>query len=136
MNTKAGAEIDHLHPDVTRIFPLIEEARLEALHACSNLPCVVTSGHEGHQGDGVHGKRGGLSWHYLENCPTGEGLASDFRTQDFVRTWAAILEAKLREKYGAQNGYDVVAEGNHLHVERDAKTLPLQAKSPAGGVTG
>jgi len=131
MNTKPGAQIDRLHPDVTRIFPLIEAARLEALHACSNIPCVITSGHEGQPGDGVHSV---LSWHYLMNCPTGEGLAVDLRIGDVLEAWKGILDAKLREAYGAVNGYDVVAEGDHLHVERDAKKLPLRPKSPAGGV--
>lgn len=126
MNTKPGVEIDKLHPDMIRIFPLIEEARLEALEACSRLPCVLTSGHEGHQGNGVHGRRGGRSWHYLENCPTGEGLAVDLRTQDFVRTWAAMLEAKIRERYGM--GYDVVPEADHLHVERDVNKRPLPTR--------
>lgn len=133
MNTKPGADISHLHPDVTRIFPLIEEARLEALEACSRIPCVLTSGHEGTPGDGVHSV---LSWHYLMNCPTGEGLAVDLRSTDFLQTWSAILEAKLREKYGAQNGYDVVAEKDHLHVERDARRCPLQVTGKPGAVSG
>ncbi len=133
MNTKPGAEIAHLHPDVTRIFPLIEEARLEALRACSNTPCVITSGHEGQPGDGVHSV---LSWHYLMNCPTGEGLAVDLRVGDVLEAWKGILEGKLREHYGAANGYDVVAEGNHLHLERDARRRPLQASVKPGGVSG
>ena len=69
---------------------------------------VVTSGT-----DGKHGKK---SLH-------GKGMAIDLRTRDFANAGDAVGAAKAlaNELNSSGTGYDVVYEGDHIHVEYDPK---------------
>jgi hypothetical protein len=77
---------------------------------------VVTSGNEGHPGDGVH-SRG--SHHYAENTPEGAGgWALDLRIWDLENP--SQVARDLRVELGLE--YDVVYgdhHDTHIHVERD-----------------
>ncbi len=116
MRTKPGVNLDDLSPILQAALPVMEACRLEALERCRRTELVITAGAEGRPGDGVHGV---TSLHYPRNCPRREGLAVDLR-DDFEDVFAAVL----RERLGP--GWDIVAEGDHLHVERDPKKKPLQ----------
>src|SRR5512146_1093578 len=116
MQTKYGVNLDELDPILQDALPIIEACRLEALEQCSRREMVVTAGAEGYPGDGEHSFR---SWHYPQNCPRRLGLAVDIR-DDFEGVFAAILRVKLG------SGWDVVEEGNHVHIERDPKKGTLR----------
>jgi len=122
---KPGAQTDKLYVDMKTVLPLIEQARQEALATVASLPCVITSGHEGHKGDHIHSD---ASLHYLENCPTEEGLAVDIRTGDFVEVFATTLRLLITQNFGRNAGFDIVPEHDHLHIERDPKKRPLRAR--------
>lgn len=90
VNTKPGVDVD-LHPVMSR-----------ALEVASVRGDVITSGREGHPGDGVHKPN---SLHY-------DGQAMDVRpTKD--------LDAQVK-RY-ANLGYNVIVKKRpyHLHVSRD-----------------
>jgi len=106
---KHGVDHEHLHPVIKNALPAMLYARERALMAARRNDMVITSGAEGAPGDGVHGAN---SWHY-------KGLAVDLRTQDFVALWAQELKDSLGE------GWDIVIERDHIHVERDARKKPL-----------
>lgn len=72
---------------------------------------VVTSGKEGYPGDGVHGIN---SLHYL-------GRAFDCRTRPLSAAKISRLTSEIQSKLGVL--FDVVNEGNHIHVELDPKTV-------------
>ena len=59
----------------------------------------------------MEGEHGVGSLHY-------SGYALDLRTRNFGKTEAKIVADKLRESL--PEGYDVVLESNHIHVEYDA----------------
>lgn len=118
MRLKAGASTVRLSLLLSEQFPVLKETRREAMRRLLNTDPVLTSGSEGHVGDNVHGQG---SLHYPENCPENLGLAVDLRTKDFAELWADLLRKRLGP------GWDVVVEGDHLHVERDPKKLPLQS---------
>jgi hypothetical protein len=117
MNTKPGVDLDHLHPIVQDALPIIEACRLEALERCIESGMTITAGAEGTPTDHVHSTK---SYHYPENCPTGEGLAVDGRTKDYAEVWAELVRQKLGK------GWDIIVEGDHLHCERDPKKVPLE----------
>lgn len=82
----------------------------EAAKVYSDTPqrLVVTSGNEGHEGDGVHMDE---SEHYPDQgCD-----ALDLRIWNLPDPAAAARE--LQERLGPV--YDVVLESTHIHVERD-----------------
>ena len=105
MKTKASVDLFKLHQVVKDALPVIEAVRLSALRATQAKPLVVTSGAEGQLGDGIHRKD---SLHY-------QGLAVDIRIRDYV--WCLI--EMLKKRLGV--GWDVVEEGDHIHIERDPK---------------
>ncbi len=109
MKIKAGVDIFKLHQTVKDALPVIEAVRLSALKAAQAKPLVITSGAEGQPGDGIHSK---ASLHY-------QGLAVDIRIRDFVWCLMEILKKRLG------TGWDVVEEGDHIHIERDPKKTPL-----------
>lgn len=121
MHLKYGVNVAELDPILLEALPLIEEVRLEALEACRRDHMTLTAAAEGYPGDGVHSFR---SWHYPQNCPRRLGLAVDVR-DDFEDVFASLLRRRLGP------GWDVVAEGDHVHIERDPRKRPLPA--PGGG---
>lgn len=69
---------------------------------------TITSGHEGHDGDGVHGKG---SLHYSRN-------AIDIRVKD-VPIGVVVDRVVPALKLLLPPTYDVVFEGKHIHIEYD-----------------
>jgi len=82
------------------IIGLIE--KVDSVLHTFNLHAVVTSGL-----DGSHGEK---SLHF-------QGRALDFRVND----WKSTVEilAQIRKELGPD--YDVIFEGNHVHIEYDPK---------------
>jgi hypothetical protein len=124
MICKRGVDLARVHPVVERALPIMAAARLEAVEALFAADMVVTAGAEGQARDGVHAAE---SLHYPENCPGRLGLAVDLRTRDFVDAFAAKLAAELGP------AWDVVVERDHIHVERDARRVPLTKDEGADG---
>lgn len=117
MHLKYGVNITELDTIVQDALPIIEACRLEALEVCQRDQMTVTAAAEGYPGDGVHTFR---SWHYPQNCPRRRGLAVDIR-DDFEEVFAGLLRRRLGP------GWDVVAEGDHVHCERDPRKQPLRS---------
>jgi hypothetical protein len=67
------------------------------------IVCVVTGGVEKHEHPSLHVYGGAL----------------DFRTRDFAPADLRTFAAEVREELG--DGFDVVLESDHLHVEYDPK---------------
>jgi hypothetical protein len=127
MKLNGGVDIEHLDPEMREVLTVIDECRQEALRRLIDADMVITSGCEGHPRDGVHARN---SLHYQQNSPSGLGLAVDLRDKDYAEVWAGLLEERLGKPF------DVVVEGDHLHVERDPKKVPLGPRSPTGATTG
>lgn len=141
----ASVNVVDLHPELLAALPIIERTRRDALQWCLDQELVITSGAEGHPGDGTHSR---ISWHYPQNCPGGLGLAIDAGILDFARRWAWLLELALGD------GWDILIEPGptikvtckncrleqivpiptpHAHLERDPKKWPLP--DPTGSNT-
>lgn len=75
---------------------------VEAVYRGFEVPCVVTSGT-----DGVHGKE---SKHYSAE-------ALDFRIRNLKPEQCDALVKLCQQRLG--QGFDVVLEHDHLHVEKD-----------------
>lgn len=101
MNIKIGANVDDLVPQLWFALGICD---VEA--GQFNVKLVVTSGRDS--------KHGPNSLHY-------SGRAVDLRTRDFTpeakRDFYRYLKGKLDNR-----GFDVVLEGDHLHIEWDPKT--------------
>src|SRR3990172_7725892 len=113
----ASVNLTDLLPEVSAALPIMEAARTEALIRLQREDMTITSGKDG--------KHSAVSLHY-------QGLAAHLRTKDFAQAWAAILERDLGE------GWDIVVEADHLHVERDPKKKPLDptGRPDTGALTG
>ena len=109
MKTKADVDLFKLQQVVKDALLAIEAVRLAALKATQAKPLVITSGAEGEVGDRRHRPN---SLHY-------EGLAIDIRVRDYV--WCLI--EMLKTRLGV--GWDIVEEGDHIHIERDPKKKPI-----------
>ena len=68
---------------------------------------------------GTDGKHSSGSKHYI-------GAAIDLRTMNLTNDQIQFAATELKERLGVE--YDVVVEGDHLHLEHDPKT-------PIGGTT-
>ena len=79
---------------------------VDSVYTSAGFDCVVTS-----ISDGKHGRS---SKHYIGN-------AADFRTSNIPQITSHIntLVTNLKESLGPQ--FDVVFEGDHIHVEYDPK---------------
>jgi len=105
MRTKAGAILEGLQPEMKEALSVLDETRQEALATCASIPdAVVTAGLDGQHMEG--------SLHY-------QGLAIDIRLKDYAEAWMKFLENRLGR------GWDIVVEGDHIHIERDPKKKPL-----------
>lgn len=113
MSAKRGVEIEHLGlPLRTMLVPM--SYIWTAFFSYREDPdgMTLTSTYEGYPGDGVHGKN---SLHY-------KGLAIDIRTKDVALSRIAGFITALKARLGAD--YDVVNEGDHIHIEYDPKRRP------------
>lgn len=107
MILKKGVSLEGV-TEVTR--KAIEDVDLVYRH--SGIKLVITSGTEGHDGDGIH-KKG--SKHY-----TGE--AFDCRTFNIPGTHQAKMDIYNTIKRVLGKDFDVVLEKDHIHVEFDPKS--------------
>lgn len=97
---KPGVRIHGIGTEMVLAFYIIAEVYREF-----GVECVITSGIEGTHSLG--------SEHY-------KGDALDFRTRDATKTQAFGIAEEVKKRLG--DHFDVVLEGNHLHVEYDPKT--------------
>ena len=113
MSAKRGVEIDMLDLSIRN-----QLVRISYLWCAFFTPhedvngMTLTSTYEGYVGDGVHGEH---SLHY-------KGCAVDLRTKDVSLTRIAPFIRALKELLGSD--YDIVNEGDHIHVEYDPKRGP------------
>ena len=63
---------------------------------------------------GMDGQHSPKSWHY-------EGRAIDLRTNDMQQQDIEQMVAWLRAVFPKSDGYDVVIEATHLHVEYEGR---------------
>ena len=126
MSAKRGVEIDTL--DLSIRNRLVSMSYLwRAFFGDREDPdgLTLTSTYEGYQGDGVHGKD---SLHY-------KGRAIDLRTKDVSTLRVIIFIRALRELLGQE--YDIVNEGDHIHVEYDpshgASNIKVKATASVTG---
>lgn len=96
MLIKAGVDISRLKREIRRALPV-----LEALHYENGTRFVVTSTYEGNHGAG--------SLHYCDDAFDSER----------VKEGAREFQSKVKERLSKD--YDVVLEGDHLHIEYDPK---------------
>ena len=95
---KAGVKAGGIQPEL-----LLAIMVIHGIYLRNSCPCTITSLMEG-----VHSTN---SLHY-------KGRAVDIRTRDVSKP---LLDAMVKEiKIGLGDEYDVVLEGDHLHVEWDA----------------
>lgn len=109
ISQKDGVVLDGLHPGIGD--KLVQIAHLWAAYFPYDMDgLTITSGHEGHADDGVHKP---TSFHY-------KGQAVDLRVRD-----VKITEVDKRfvpaVKFLLGSDYDVVWEGDHVHIEYDPK---------------
>lgn len=109
MKLKLGVKIEHLSMQLVRVLPDIRE-----IYNAEDSHLVITSGHEGYPGDGVHG---GNSKHYVRDNK--EGNAIDTRIRHLTQGVALRIYRTIKSKLGKD--FDVVFEGNHIHIELDPK---------------
>ena len=96
---KEGVKIDLMQPQIALAASIIEMCYREI-----GMECVITAGN-----DGQHMSE---SRHYA-------GKAIDVRTRTVPEGSLDHLVGRIRECLG--KNYDVVLEGDHLHVEYDPK---------------
>ena len=104
---KFGVEWHDMHPAIEAATSSIEK-----VYAQFGVPCVCTSAR-----DGKHSPK---SLHY-------SGRAIDLRTRQLGNMQQLEVTARLRKVLGPD--FDVVLESDHLHIEFDPKTEPLQTAS-------
>lgn len=120
MTVKTGAQIDKLHPEITRALKVID-LLWQAFFPEDISGLTITSGHEGIATDGTHGPS---SKHYLSNNISGLGEAVDIRLNDVssrkATAFCGLVAFVLN--YTTNIHYDVFAEriltqSAHLHLE-------------------
>jgi len=120
MNIKVGARRDNLHPKLETIIA-VAEALWPAWFPDDADGALITSGNEGHPGDGVHGFS---SKHYPENNASKKGEAIDLRLNDvkngLAHNYAAALEYTLLRVHGIQTTFlleKLLTPSAHLHIQ-------------------
>lgn len=106
MRFKDGVNLE-LQPKMSAAIPLIDKAYSDVWPDCEH-EAVCTSGKDGKHMEG--------SFHP-------KGLAMDLRSRDLHQTTiyslAAALRARLNGNETVNRPYQIVIEGDHLHVEYD-----------------
>jgi len=108
MNIKPGASLQGLHISMRKV--LIHADSIWKAHGIEG-GVTITSGTDGTHGAG--------SWHYY-------GLAVDLRTRDLIAAGISVPDVAKELDEALGNGYDVLNEGNHIHVEADAVARKLE----------
>jgi len=120
MQTKTkNVQIDKLHPEIRNRIDVLDIV----MKQYSGKEAVITSGHEGYQGDGVHGKPPTWkSYHYLidskKNILREFGQAIDVRSRDVIPPNIEDCLRSLRVIFPGHL-FDVLYETNHFHIEFD-----------------
>jgi len=96
MLIKAGVDISRLNREIRRALPLTQDVLDEF-----SIELVVTSTYEGNHGEG--------SLHYSDDA------------YDFERPKVHALAIRDNVKMKLGYNYDVVLEGDHIHIEYDPK---------------
>ena len=107
LKLKEGVKIDGLCPQICVALMAAHQVYSEA----GALEMCITRGSEGIDGDGVH-KNGSL--HY-----TGEAVDLRVLRIGITPREAAEIARTLNHRLGKD--FDVIFEGNHIHVEFDPK---------------
>lgn len=111
MSAKKGVELDRLLPPLRQwLAPMSYLWKAFFMGDLNGM--TITSGHEGVPGDGVHGKD---SLHY-------KGHAVDLRVRD-VDNARAHYQFVQALKILLGKDYDIVWEGDHIHVEYDPEAI-------------
>lgn len=113
MEIKKGASLEGVQPEAKHAIEVVDK-----IYIANGANLVITSGTEGHNGDGIHKMD---SLHYT-------GYAFDCRIWVFKNAMHGQTDMKkvnavakqIREALGRD--YDVIVETNHIHVEYDPKT--------------
>lgn len=102
LQLKSGVRLHKLQPQMLVALTVMVECYEEM-----GFPCIVTSANDGQHKEG--------SKHYI-------GCALDFRIKHLFRP--AVQAAMIVERAKARLGldFDILFEGDHIHVEWDAKT--------------
>lgn len=101
---KAGVDLRGIKPQMAVAFAIAQD-----VYRHYDVPCVITS-----CSDGKHGPN---SLHY-------SGNALDLRTHHLRSEQVHPVFIKIKEALGQQ--FDVVLEGDHIHVEFDPKESAKQ----------
>lgn len=112
MDIKKGASLEGIKPEAKHAIEVIDK-----IYIANGADLTITSGTEGHVGDGVHTDK---SLHYT-------GYAFDCRIWVFKNQMHGQTDMKkvnavakqIREELGRD--YDVLVEHDHIHVEYDPK---------------
>jgi hypothetical protein len=103
---KHGVDLRSLKPQMAIAYTIA----YAIYHRHSGQSCVITSA-----SDGTHGPN---SLHY-------QGLALDLRTSNVIPALMLKIVRDLKLELGLQ--FDVVDEGDHVHLEFDPKDEPKAA---------
>jgi len=119
MQTKTkNVKLDKIHPEIRDRMELLDIV----MKQYTGQEAVITSGHEGYMGDGVHGKLTGRSLHYIVDAdmrPIREhGQAIDVRSRDVPEARRYETLKSLQVIYPSRL-FDVVLEATHFHIEYD-----------------
>lgn len=120
MKIKPGARRDNLHPTLDQILGIVDQ--LWPLWYPDDADgALITSGNEGHPGDGVHGVS---SKHYAENTASKKGEAVDLRLNDvkngLAHQFAANLEFILLRVHGIRVSIfleNILKTTAHIHIQ-------------------
>ncbi len=113
MDIKKGASLEGIKPETKHAIEVVDK-----IYIANGANLTVTSGTEGHPGDGVHKH---TSLHYTGN-------AFDCRIWVFKNasngstnmTKVNAVAKQIREELGRD--YDVLVESDHIHIEYDPKS--------------
>ena len=120
MNIKVGARRDNLHPSLEKALVVGEQLWPLWYPEDKDGP-LITSGNEGHPGDGIHGVS---SKHYPENNLSKKGEAVDLRLNDvkngLAQSFAANLEWILLRVHGLKVTIfleNILKTTAHIHIQ-------------------
>lgn len=120
MNIKPGARRDNLHPTLEKVI-LVADQLWPLWFPGDADGAIITSGNEGHPGDGVHGFS---SKHYAENTASKKGEAVDLRLNDvkngLAHHYAANLEYVLFRVHGIKVTVfleRLLTASAHVHIQ-------------------
>ncbi len=107
-------EIDNLHPDILNRIEFLDIV----LRKYTGKEAVITSGHEGYSGDGIHKIN---SKHYIYDKDNNKirkySQAIDVRSMNVKLKDINKCLADLKIAFPERHGFKVIFEGNHFHIQ-------------------